>query len=352
VSTNETPVAAWRRWLETLLMAALGLAAYAAYRAHDPADSGLSAGWLVLLPVLAGAQHGTLYGCASALVLCAVGLQALALQAPPLAELGAAIAQGWGVVYAAVGAIAGFFRDLDERRHVLLSKRARDSAQELQTLERAFACLQWSHAQLEQQFCTQPYSLASILDAAAERMQELRSSAALADLMLEVVASRTRVEAASMYALGPRNQLGTVALASLGAAAQLDVAGHPLVQRALRSSGLVSIVDAPTRAQAQKGVLAAVALHSSCSQLRLMFVVHQLPFEAFCVDELRNLHVLLARLVDLAQQRIDALEEAETVGAQSDGRAPLATNPWSAAEGGTRQTPDPRRASSRRAQLR
>jgi hypothetical protein len=341
------------RWLETLLMAALGLVAFGVYRAHNPVDAGLSAGWLVLLPVLAGAQHGTLYGCVSAGVLCAAGLQALALGAPPLSDLGNAVALGWGLVYAGVGAIAGYFRDLDERRHEQLERRARASSQELQTLERAFACLQWSHAELEQQFCAQPHSLAAILDTAAERMHELRSAAALSELMLEVVISRTRVQAASLYALGPYNQVAQVPLASTGGA-QLDVSHHPLVQRALRSSGLVSVIDAPARAQAAKGVLAAVALHSSCTQLRLMFVVHQLPFEAFCVDELRNLHTLLARLVDLAQQRIDDLEEAESAGAPAVRRVPLATNPWStpAAAGGTYQTTERRGRTSRGAQLR
>ena len=346
-------MAAWRRWLETLLIAAIGLVAFGAYRAHNPVDSGLSAGWLVLLPVLAGAQHGTLYGCVSAGVLCAAGLQALVLRAAPLSELGSAVALGWGLVYAGVGAIAGYFRDLDERRHEQLERRARASAQELQTLERAFACLQWSHAQLEQQFCAQPYSLVSILDAAVERMQELRSAAALSELMLEVVTSRTRVQAASLYALGPYNQVAQIPLASTGGA-QLDVSQHPLVQRALRSSGLVSVIDAPARAQAAKGVLAAVALHSSCTQLRLMFVVHQLPFEAFCVEELRNLHTLLARLVDLAQERIDALEEAEAASAPAAGRVPLDTNPWSpaAAAGGRHPSTERRGRTSRRAQLR
>lgn len=329
-------------------MAVLGLVAYGI----SASDGSLPVGWLVLLPVLAGAQHGTLYGCASAGVLCAVGLQAFALQAPvALSELGAAVAHGWGLVYAGVGAVAGYFRDLDERRHEQQSRRLRASTQELQTLERAFACLQWSHAQLEQQFCAQPYSLASILDAAAERMRELRSAAALSELVLEVVASRTRVQAASLYALGPYNQVAHVPLATLGGAA-LDVSSHPLVQRALRSNHLVSVVDAPARAQGAKGVLAAVALHSSCTQLRLLFVVHQLPFEAFSVEELRNLHQLLARLVDLVQQRIDALEDPEAAGDAADGRAPLATNPWSAAAGGTYLTTERRGGTGRRAQLR
>lgn len=353
MSTKQSPVAAWRRWLETLLIAALGLVAFGAYRTHNPVDAGLSVGWLVLLPLLAGAQHGTLYGCVSAGVLCAAGLQALVLRAAPLNELGSAVALGWGLVYAGVGAIAGYFRDLDQRRHEQLERRARASAQEREALERTLACLQWSHAQLEQQFCAQPHSLASILDATAERMDELRSAAALSELILEVVTSRTRVQAASLYALGPFNQLAQVPLASTGGA-QVDVPNHPLVQRALRSSGLVSVIDAAARAQAVKGVLAAVALHSSCTQLRLMFVVHQLPFEAFCVEELRNLHTLLARLVDLAQERINALEMAEAAGAPATRRAPVATNPWStaAATGGTYRSTERRGRTSRGAQLR
>src|ERR1700712_3616993 len=43
-------------------------------------------------------------------------------------------------VFAGVGGIAGYFRDLDERRYQQLSYRARISAEELETLERAFAC--------------------------------------------------------------------------------------------------------------------------------------------------------------------------------------------------------------------
>lgn len=336
VSTNDAPIAAWRRWLETLLLATFALAAFGAFGPNNMSGAAIGVGWLVLAPALAGAQHGMLYGLVSAAVLSLTGLAA---QGAPLAQLGSAVAQGWGWVFAGIGAITGFFRDVDARRYALASSRARESSQELQALERAFVCLQWSHAQLEQQFCTQPHSLAAIMDAAAERMQQLRSAEALADLILEVALSSTSVQSASLYGRAD-NQIARLPLASsLGAPAELF--DHPLVLRALHCGRLVSIADAPSRAGAVEGVVAAIPLQSSCDQLRLMFVVHQLPFDAFGVEQLRSLHGLLARLVDLMQQRLDAMDAvdrpvtAEQRQTAASARADsVSIRPWPAAGGG------------------
>src|SRR3978361_121551 len=101
VHTKPTPVAAWRRWSETLLLAAVGVATFAMYATHNPA-SDLSVVWLVLIPVLSGAQHGTSFGFVSAGAICAVGLQASAAHAS-LGALGSLVTQGWGLVFAGVG---------------------------------------------------------------------------------------------------------------------------------------------------------------------------------------------------------------------------------------------------------
>jgi polysaccharide biosynthesis protein PelD len=329
VHIRETSAAVWRRWIETLLMAALALALFQSYGAVQSANNSIAAGWLVLLPVLAGAHHGMLYGLLSAGMVCAVGLVAAALHLPALGALGSQITEGWGAVYASVGMIAGYFRDMLERRYRELEASASQRARELSALERAYQCLQSSHAQLEAKFRTKPHSLQSVLDDVALRMHELRSSEALAELALEVVASRTRVQAASLYLLGPGDssqQLLSPPLARLSGYASpvnraRELPTHPLVQRALRTGSLVSIVDAAARALTADDVLVVVPLQSSSAQLRLLCVVHQLAFEGFRVEELRELHILLARLIDLMQQRLDGTAQRSP---QRASRAPAA----------------------------
>jgi hypothetical protein len=292
-----------RDWIETLALTTLGLA-FALYRNGDEQVLSTSvAAWLVLLPVLSGAQHGMAHGLVSSLLICVAAIRI------PLAADGGEDASSalynWAFVYVGVGAIVGLCRDVAERRVSGLRQQTRAQAEQVQRLERALHTLRMSHGQLEQRFCTQPSSLESVLDGAIARMRDLGSGRELGELMLEVLSSRASLQAASLFVATTHGALPEP-LAALGAAVG-GTYDHPFVARAALTRRMITVADPVARAHATPGVLAALPLSCSAGHLRFVLAIHQMPFDAFQLEQLRNLYALAARLTDLVHDRLRAL---------------------------------------------
>ena len=289
--SNERDRTVLRRWFETSVLT-LGGCAVLGWLSHAEVVREVAA-WSLLLPLLCGAQHGMLFGLFSAGALCALPLFV------PSFELAAH--PTFNLVYLSAGSLAGVYRDFAERRCDQAEEHARALSIRLQRLERAFCALQLSHVELEQRFATDPSPLAGVLHDFKRRARKLTSLPELAEMMLEVLASRAQLQAASLYPLA-RTRVSQEALASLGNV-PAGAYEHPLVERAADSGRLVTVIDAELRAQADGAVVAAIPLRSSSGRIGMMLAVHQLPFEAFHADALRALYALALELIDLIEER-------------------------------------------------
>ena len=312
----ETSPRPLRRWLETACLSALGLIAVQLCETCAAVRGEEVAGWLVLLPVLCGAQHGMLYGIVSAALLCAAPVVG-----PALLQRDWPAARGLELVYVSAGAIAGMYRDVSARRSLQQGERTQALVLQLERTRRNLRTIQLSHDQLAQRFFTQPIALASLLERSAQRARQLESLPALAELMLEVLAAHASLQAAVLL----RCHAGRIVSEPLARLGEVDAClhEHPLVQRAAVSGQLVTVLEPDSHAHATAGVLAAVPVRSACQKLTLVLVVQQLPFEAFHADALRSVHALAAELCDIVLARYLELAPAPARASQREPPAAL-----------------------------
>jgi polysaccharide biosynthesis protein PelD len=292
-----------RPWLETLALSALGPGAGMLWNPSDPFWQQGPVPWLVLTPLLCGAQYGALHGIVSSAL-----LSGMAYAHAQGSGQGPAALGSWSVACLIVGALAGQFRDVAEARRARVTHEARELSEQLQRAQRAGHLLKLSHARLEERMAAGRWSLAGALDAAVRRMQELSSRRDLGSVLLEVLGSQAMVQAATLY-WTQASELLPSAIAQLGEQVSTDHE-HPLVQRAWNTRRLAAIVDAAVLAQQDDpGVLVAVPLLTSSGRCIGVVAVHQMPFMAFQTDQLRNLFVISGQLADLMQDRLTELAQ-------------------------------------------
>jgi hypothetical protein len=323
MTTNtDTAILRTRRWLETLAISLSGPAAGMIFHPADPFWLHARLPWLLLLPLLCGAQYGLSHAAVSS------GLLALLAYGHTLGHApgDSALVSGWSLGGLILGAVSGQFRDMREEQKRRLTEQAGQLTEQLERTERAARVLKLSHARLSERLMASRWSLVGSVEEAQRRMQLLSSRRELGEVLLEVLASQAMVQSASLYWSGA-GLLLPIAVASLGSAPG-GSALHPLVMRAYKTQRLAAVGDPSAAISSENGaVLAAVPVITSSGQLVGVVAVHQLPFMALQLDQLRQLFTIVGQLGDQMHDRLRALA-LETAGSpRAAAVAPLLAPP-------------------------
>ena len=312
----------WGEVLALTLLAPLGIACVAP---HDPLLLDAAFPWLVLVPLLLGAQHGALAGAASAALLVAVGVLHAGLAGgsvrPGLAAFGGGCA--------AIGVIAGFFRDRVQARLAQLGQESRESARRLSRLGRSHVVLELSHRRLEERLAARNWSIASAFRDAQRALAGGPSLATVGDVVLGVLSNHAFVQSATLVGATESNdgRYELRASTSFNGPRHVDLE-HRLVQRALASGRLVALDAENVDLEADESIVAVAPLRSVGGRLLGLVLVHEMPFMAFQAENLENLAALTALLADMLEERFvdsvvrdEASEAATSEAATSDGMA-------------------------------
>jgi hypothetical protein len=302
MATEEHTKGRWRPWFETVAVTLLGTALGMAFSSTDWWRTSNAASLLLLLPVLCGAQYGVLHGVIGGTLLSILTFsftQAYG-RALPL-EL-----TSWSIACIGIGAVAGQFRDVAERRRSELTRSNRALAQQLERAKRGVYALKLSHAQLEERLAARRWSFASALQTAEKRIRELTSPQEMGEVLLELLSSQAMVQAASLYAVNAGEVLPTP-VACLGKGSG-DAYRHTLLERAIRTRRLTAVSDPAKPISSDPSVLAAVPLLTSAGGVIGVVAIHQMPFMAFHSEQLRKLFLITVQLTDLMQDRLSALQ--------------------------------------------
>lgn len=289
-------------WIEIVGISVLVPLVIYCFQPRDPFLLNASFPWLVLIPLLIGAQHGVRGSVASGALLC--------LGAWLLGGHGAALA-AWCAGCIAAGVISGYCRDRIGARLAESSQLAREYGARLTRLSRAHAVLKLSHQKLEERLSAQSWSLAAAAREAEQRLSTCESLNAAARIALDVICNHAMVQSASLL-LSPITGRATSEDANalelrgqIGPARSVDVR-NPLIQRALSTGKLVAI-DVHADASADPSVLAAVPLAAASGAKLGVLVVHEMPFMAFQAGHLKNLASIALYIGDLiADSRLGA----------------------------------------------
>ncbi|MET0391048.1 MAG: hypothetical protein ABW321_34065, partial [Polyangiales bacterium] len=287
-------------WLETCVITLAGPAAGFAFHKADPFFLHSSMPWLVLVPLLVGAQHGLLHGLVSSVLLALFAFG----HGVGTSHFASIAFSHWCLGGLLTGAIAGQFRDMHARRQRTAVTETVRLSERLERSERTGQILTLSHSRLEERLAAMRWSLSGSLAEAQRRMQERRSRRELGEIMLEVLASQAMVNAASLYWVSA-DRLLPQAVAVLGASfgsSQL----HPLVVRAFRSQRLTTLTDAAS-GEREGAVLAAVPVLTSAGQVVGVVAIHQMSFMAFQAEQLSSLMLTVGQLGDMMNDRLLAL---------------------------------------------
>jgi hypothetical protein len=324
ISINTAPTGRLRPWLETLTISLLGPAVGLLWCPADPFFVHTVVPWLIVTPLLCGAQYGALHGLVSTALLSVLAFGHALGVSHWDSSLGT-----WGVGCMIVGALSGQFRDVAERRRASLIAQVRQMSEQLERAQRSAHLLKLSHARLEERLAAGRWSLAGALDAAARRIQVLSQPRKIGEVLLEVLATQSSVLAASLFgARGLCLQHGVIA--SLGDAIAIGH-DHPLVERAWRTRRLAAVVDPVAHGQpGDLTVLAAVPLLTSSGRCVGVVAIHNMPFMAFQAEQLRNLFVIAGQLSDLMHARLLELEQTQPVAKPSSRFLPVPPPPLGA----------------------
>lgn len=306
--TTRDTTSSLRSALETLVLSVGAPLAGMSLRPSDPLWLEAPLPWLMLVPLLCGGQYGVVHGVASSVILSALAFA----HGSQVASLSWQLLFHWSVGCLIVGALAGQFRDVGERRRAALRHQVLQLTEAVQRAQRNAHTFKLSHARLEERLAASRWSLAGSLEAAGRRMLELSSRRALGEVLLEVLASQAMVQSASLF-WGGSSALLPAPIASLGSTRSASHL-HPLVLRAWKTRRLTAVGD-PTSASIgnESDVLAAVPLLTSTGHIVGVVAIHQLPFMAFQSDQLRNLLMIAGQLADSMNDRLRELGQAGAV---------------------------------------
>ena len=305
---RDTAITRTRRWLETLVITLSGPAAGLAFHAADPFWLRARLPWLLLLPLLCGAQYGLSHAAVSSGLLAALAYAHAAGHGP----IDGALLGSWSLGALILGAIAGQFRDVREEQKRRMSEELVQLSERLERTERGARVLKLSHTRLSERLMATRWSLVGSVEQAERRLQELSSRRELGEVLLEVLASQALVQSASLYWTSD-GLLSSTPLASLGSAPGSS-ALHPLVLRAFQTQRLAAVSDPSAAVSGSDGsVLAAVPVITSGSQVVGVVAIHQMSFLAFQIDQLRQLLLIVGQLGDLLHDRLRELSGERSV---------------------------------------
>jgi polysaccharide biosynthesis protein PelD len=302
-----------RRWLETLAITLSGPALGMAFHSKDPFWMHAPVPWLVILPLLTGAQYGLAHGVVSSAILSALAY----VYGDSIGRPEPLLLSSWGLGALIIGAIAGQFRDAREERTQRANALVAHLSERVERAERAGRLLKLSHERLEERLAATRWSLGGSVETAQRRMLELCSRRELGEVVLDVLASQAMVQVASLYWAGSGQQLLPLAVATLGASGSGKQL-HPLVLRAWKTRRLVAVRDLNEAISGDDGsVLAAAPVITSSGHLVGVVAIHQMPFMAFQSEQLRSLLMIVGQLGDMMNDRLRELAHQNMVSARS-----------------------------------
>jgi hypothetical protein len=287
-------------WIEIVAITVLVPLGIYFFHPRDPFLLNAGFPWLVLLPLLMGAQHG-LRGAVASSALLSIGAWLLGGSVSSLAE--------WSAGGLSAGVVSGYCRDRIRSRLSHSSQLVEEYGGRLARLSRAHAVLKLSHQRLEERLSAQSWSLASAVNEAERRLASCDSLASAAQVALEVFFNHAMVQSASLLLRPIRQRAssedadGLELQGQLGPARSVDVR-HPLIERALETGRLVAI-DVHADASADPSVLAAVPITAATGAKLGVLVVHEMPFMAFQTAHLKNLASLALYIGDLLAAPFD-----------------------------------------------
>jgi polysaccharide biosynthesis protein PelD len=309
---QDTAIRRTRRWLETLAITLGGPALGMAVHPKDPFWMHAPVPWLVLLPLLTGAQYGLAHGVVSSAVLTALAY----VYSGSVGHVEPHLLSSWGLGALIVGAIAGQFRDAREERMQRANALVAHLSERVERAERTGRLMKLSHERLEERLAASRWSLGGSLEGAQRKMSELCSRRELGETMLDVLASQAMVQVASLYWAGSAPLL-PLAVATLGAPNQ-GRSLHPLVQRAWKTRRLCAVGDVSEAISGDDGaVLAAAPVITASGHLVGVVAIHQMPFMAFHAEQLRSLLMIVGQLGDMMNDRLRELAHQNIVSARS-----------------------------------
>jgi hypothetical protein len=288
------------------LLVPLGLACVVP---HDPLLLQADFPWVVLLPLLIGAQHGALAAAVSSALLAGLGALHLELRGPGSFEALGVFAAGC----LCAGTIAGAARDRITAQLGRLAERASEDSRRLARLARAHAVLSLSHRKLEERLAARSWSLQGAFEDARRSLAGASSVSELGGVVLGVLSNHAQVQSATLLTFGAARgtrQPPLAVSATLGNPPAADP-GHRLVRRALETRGLVAL-DAENADGSDETILAVAPLCTASGRLLGLVLIHELPFMAFQAEGLNALAALTALLADLLEdQFVDSQSSAE-----------------------------------------
>jgi polysaccharide biosynthesis protein PelD len=292
--------AAWRDWVETVVVTGLAPALGGWLRPEDPFFLGGPFCWPALAVVVVGLRHGLVHGLGSALAL-GLGMAAAWKWTSPHAGGTFPAEPCFGLLVLAV--VSGEFREVWLRRLTQAERRSEEQRARLERLSRVHHLLRTSHERLEERLAIGAPSLGELLAilnrrlAAAGAEPPLR---ALGETLLGLAMGHGGVQAAALYGLAEDGRLEVEPAAVLGGcrAGEED----PLVREALRSGRPVSVRSFAEGAAGSR-LLLAVPLVDVEGRVRGVMAVSEMQFISFNDDTLRLLAVLGAHVGDLLAER-------------------------------------------------
>lgn len=310
-----------RSWLEMLAITVVIPIGGLLIHPEDPFLLGAAFPWLVLVPLLVGAQHGALAAALHTALLFAMAWG----HAAQLGRLDLTLLGAWGGGLMAAGVIAGYFRDRIDGRLTQLARQVREDSRRLARLSRAHAVLKLSHQRLEERLSAQGWSLESAVEDARQELAASTSLPALCESILSVLSNHTMVQAATLFtvvseAAGASHPHELALTATLGGPPRLD-ARNRLIERALSSGRLVALDAESSEPGCEEPVLAAVPLVAASGRPIAVVAVHEMPFMAFQATNLKALAALGAHLADVLEERLHPASETRVKGRDPD--APL-----------------------------
>ncbi|HET8934881.1 MAG TPA: hypothetical protein VFN67_15645 [Polyangiales bacterium] len=309
---QDTAIVRTRRWLETLALTLSGPMFGLACHPNDPFWMHASVPWLLVLPLLTGAQYGLAHGVMSSALLAALAY----IHGDSTDHAEPALLSSWGLGALIIGAIAGQFRDAREERMTRANALVAHLSERVERAERAGRLLKLSHERLEERLAATRWSLLGSMGDAQRKMVGLCSRRELGESLLDVLSSQAMVQAASLYWAGS-GQLLPLAVATLGAPGQATKL-HPLVMRAWKTRRLVAVRDLSEAMSGDDGaVLAAAPVITSSGHLVGVVAIHQMPFMAFQAEQLRSLLMIVGQLGDMMNDRLLELAQQKIVSARS-----------------------------------
>jgi hypothetical protein len=157
--------------------------------------------------------------------------------------------------------------------------------------------LQLSHARLLQKLAGTSRGLQAAVDRAMEQLHAIDDVGAFGRLLLELLAEHAELEGGVVYAVSDTGEVLDPSVANFGEPAGLPRDGRLLVERALRTRRVVSVVDIDdARNGADAGVLAALPLVAADAKVLGVLAMTRLPFTAFHPAALREAFVVVSRL--------------------------------------------------------